>query len=342
MRLLAIFLLSGLLTFVTAAQRPLDIYVIDVEGGKAMLVVAPSGESMLVDAGWPARFATPASRDIDRILAAMQAAGVKQIDNLLITHLDIDHLGDVAALTAKVKVGRIIDNGPLQSTGKGVEQAYAAYAKIRDTYTHLVPKPGDKLPIKGLDVQVVTAATKWIDKPLAGGGKPNQACAATEAKPEILGDHEDNMSIGLLYTLGKFRLLDLADFEWAYEVKLMCPNNPIGTVDVYISDVHAQAKGGAPALVHGVRPQVAIVDNGARKGGDAPALDIIRKSPGLADMWQVHASLAAKDLNAPDDFIANLEEKCEGKWIKLSARTDGTFTVTNGRNGFSKTYKPKR
>ena len=168
MRLLAIFLLSGMLTFAAAAQRPLEIYLIDVEGGKAMLVVAPSGESMLVDAGWPARFATPASRDIDRIMAAMQAAGVKQIDNLLITHLDIDHLGDVAALTAKIKVGRIIDNGPLQSTGKGVEQAYAAYAKIRDTYPHLVPKPGDRLPIKGLDVQVVTGRHE-VDRKAPGG-----------------------------------------------------------------------------------------------------------------------------------------------------------------------------
>ena len=342
MRLLAVFLLSGLLTLAAAAQKPLDVYVIDVEGGKAMLVVSPSGESMLVDAGWPSRFATPAGRDIDRIMAAMQAAGIKQIDNLLITHLDIDHLGDVAALTAKIKVGRFIDNGPLQTTGRNFEPSYAAYAKVRDTYEHLVPKPGDKLPIKGLDVQVITAATKWIDKPLAGAGKPNEACATTEAKPELLTDHEDNMSIGLLYTLGKFRMLDLADFEWAYEVKLMCPNNPIGTVDVYMTDVHAQAKAGSPALVHGVRSQVAIVNNGARKGGDPPALDIIRKSPGLVDMWQVHASIAGKDLNAPDDFIANLEEKCEGKWIKLSAQPDGTFTVTNGRNGFSKTYKPKR
>jgi competence protein ComEC len=341
MRALFPLLFCGLTVLLAAAEPPLDIYLIDVEGGKAMLVVAPSGESMLVDAGWPARFA-PGGRDVERIRAAMQAANVKQIDNLLITHLDIDHVGDIETLTAKIKVGRIIDNGPLASSGKGVEKVYEAYAKVRDTYPRLVPKPGDRLPLKGVEVRVITAATRLIGKPLRGAGKPNPACAGSEAKPEIAGDHEDNMSIGVLYVLGRFRMLDLADLEWAYDMRLMCPNNPIGAVDVYISSVHAQAKAGSPALVHGLSPRVAIVNNGAKKGGDPPALEIIRRSPGLEDVWQLHASIAGKDLNPPADFIANPEEKCEAKWLKLSARPDGSFVVTNGRNGFSKTYTARR
>jgi hypothetical protein len=223
-----------------------------------------------------------------------------------------------------------------------VERSYEVYAKVRETYPHLVPKPGDVLPLKGVEVRVIAAATKMIGKPLKGAGRPNAACAASEARPEIEGDREDNMSIGLLYTLGKFRMVDLADLEWFYDMKLMCPNNPIGNVDVYITSVHAQAKAGSPALVHGLAPRVIVVNNGARKGGDPPALEIIRKSPGLEDVWQQHASVAGKTLNAPDDFIANLEEKCEAKWLKLSAQSNGTFTVTNGRNGFSKTYRPRR
>ena len=236
-------------------------------------------------------------------------------------------------------MGRISDNGALQSVGKGVEQSYEAYAKLRARYPHLVPAPGDRLPLRGVDARVLTAATRSFARPLRGAGRPNIACAASETRPEIAADHEDTMSIGLLYRFGRFRLVDLADLEWAHEMRLMCPRNPVGVVDVYVSSVHAQAKAGSPALVHGLAPRVVIVNNGARKGGDPAALEIIRRSPGLEDVWQLHASLAAGALHAPGDFIANIEEKCAAKWIKLSARADGSFTITNGRNGFSKSYR---
>jgi competence protein ComEC len=339
MRTIILVCFLTVVSFASVSEESMDVYVIDVEGGKAMLVVSSSGESMLVDAGWPAGFGAAPGRDVDRIAAAMQAAGVKQIDNLVITHLDIDHVGDTAALLARIKVGRIIDNGSLLSTAKGVKSVYEKYAKAREGYPHLTVKPGDRLPIKGIDVKVIAAATKMIENPLRGGGTPNPACAITEAKSEIEIDLEDNVSIGLLYTFGKFRMLDMADLEWAYEMKLMCPNNPIGKVDVYMASVHAQDKAGSPALVHGLRPRVAIVNNGSRKGGAPSSLEIIRNSPGLEDMWMLHYSMAAgKSGNPPESFIANLEEKCEAKWLKLSANPDGTFTVTNARNGFSKIY----
>jgi hypothetical protein len=223
-----------------------------------------------------------------------------------------------------------------------VERSFEAYSKVRAAYPRLVPQPGDKLPLRGVDVRVITAATKLLPRPLRGAGKPNPACAGSESRPEIAADREDNMSIGLHYALGRFRMVDLADLEWFYEMRLMCPNNPIGTADVYISSVHAQAKAGSPALVHGLAPRVIIVNNGARKGGDAPALEIIRRSPGVEDVWQLHRSLNAPALNPPETFIANLEEKCEAKWLKLSAQRDGSFAITNGRNGFTKSYPGKR
>jgi hypothetical protein len=152
---------------------------------------------------------------------------------------------------------------------------------------------------------------------------------------------EDNLSVGLLFTLGKFRMLDLADLESNHNRSLVCPNNLIGTVDVYHVNVHGQFKGITPELIGAVHPRVAIMGNGARKGGDPPTWPILRATPGLEDIWQVHYSAAGtKDTNPPGDFIANLEPSDEGKLIKLSAERDGSFTVTNSRNGFSKTYKP--
>jgi beta-lactamase superfamily II metal-dependent hydrolase len=316
------------------AAEALETYVIDAEGGKAVLVVSPSGESLLFDAGWPG------ARDINRIVEAAKTAGLKQIDYLVISHYDIDHMGDVPALLAAFPVKHIVDNGSLQTSGKGVEARYKTFAAARDAMDHMSVKPGEKIPIKGVDVTVIAAATKLIEKGLPGAIAPNPLCAGVAAPAEIADDREDNMAIGLLFTLGKFRMLDLSDLEAAYSYKLMCPKNLIGRVDVYQVNVHGQEKGMTPVLAQGLNARVAIMGNGARKGGDPAAYPMLRAARGMEDIWQVHYSLAAgKEANPPEDYIANVDANCQGKWLHLSAQPDGSFTVTNGRNGFSKTYK---
>ena len=335
----AVCLGTALFASVAPAAGTLDVYVLDVEGGKSVLAVSPSGESLLFDVGWPGFN----GRDTDRIVAAATAAGLKQIDYLVISHYDIDHMGDVPALVARFPVKHIVDNGSLQTAGKGVDVRYKAFADVRDKMDHMAVRPGDRIPIKGLDVLVVTAGTKMIEKPLPGAGAPNGLCATTPGKPEIPGDLEDNMAIGLLFTLGKFRMLDLSDLEWAYDHKLMCPDNRIGTVDVYQVSIHGQDKGVSPVLAQALHARVAMMGNGPRKGGAPQTYQTLRAAPGLEDIWQVHFSVAGgKEANPPEDFIANPETPCEGKWLKLSARPDGGFTVSNSRNGFSKTYGPRK
>jgi beta-lactamase superfamily II metal-dependent hydrolase len=333
----AVLCLAALVGAAQAANT-LETTVIDVEGGKAVLTVSPSGESLLFDLGWPGY----GGRDVNRIVEAAKAAGLKQIDYLVISHYDIDHLGDVPALVAAFPVKHIVDNGSLQTFGRDFEARYKPFAAVRDAMPHMSVKPGDKIPITGMDVTVLEAAAKGIATALPGAGAPNPACAATPQKPENAGDHEDNMSIGLLFTLGKFRMLDLADLEAFYQYKLVCPNNLIGTVDVYQVSVHGQEKGISGVLEPAIHARVAIMANGPRKGGDPASWPILRGVPGLEDIWQVHFSLAGgPERNPPEDYIANLDAACQGKWLRLSAQPDGTFTVTNSRNGFSKTYKPR-
>ena len=334
---LALFLAAAWSSTMRAA-KPLAVYDVDVEGGKCVLLVAPSGESMLIDVGWPGYN----GRDTDRIVAALKAAGLKQVDYLVITHYDIDHLGDVPLLLSKFPVKHIVDHGPMEASGKTPSDRYQAYAALRDRMDHITVKPGDQIPIKGVHVLVVTAARQRIEKPLKGAGAPNPICATTPAKPEIPSDVEDNMSIGLLVTQRKFRMLDLADLESAYDYRLMCPANPIGSVDVYQVSIHGQDKGVSPVLAQALGARVAIMGNGARKGGAPQTWETLRGASGLEDIWQVHYSIAGgKEHNPPDDYIANLAGFDEAHWIKLSARSDGTFSVTNGRNGFTKTYQHK-
>jgi len=329
--------LIALLTASLAAAPNLEIYVIDVEGGKSVLLVSPSGQSMLFDAGWPASNNRLASTE--RIAEAVEAAGLRRIDFLVISHFDTDHLGDVPLLAAKVPIEHIFDHGEYLTTNTQAAGRFAAYSALRNKIGHTVVHVGDKIPIKGVDVRVLSAGGQLITKPLANAGARNALCETYKQKDALATDFEDNQSIGLIITSGKFRMLDLADLEAHYSHDLVCPRNLIGAVDVYNLNVHGQFKGIAPELVGALHAPVIIQANGARKGADAQTWPVLRAAQGLQDIWQLHQSLnAGEDANPPDDFIANLEPADSFKWIRISVAKDGTFTVTNTRNGFSKRY----
>jgi len=324
----------GLAPLVHAAKT-LDIYFIDVEGGQATLFVSPSGQSMLVDTGWRGF----QGRDADRIVAAAKAAKVKQLDYVVITHYHRDHVGGVPQLADQMKIGTFVDHGPAMEDSRVVKEDFADYEKTLARAQHLVAKPGDVVPIKGINVDVLTSAGDRIQSALPGAGQPNPFCASTEKKDDDVT--ENARSLGMLITYGKFRMLDLGDLTWNKEMDLVCPNNLIGTVDVYLTTHHGLFQSNNPALVHAVHPRVAIMNNGARKGGSPSAWQIVKDSPGLQDLWQLHYSVEGqKEHNVPDSLILSLDEVGDaGGYIKLAAESDGSFTVYNSRNKYHKEYR---
>jgi len=94
-------------------------------------------------------------------------------------------------------------------------------------------------------------------------------------------------------------------------------------------------------LVNAIAPQVAVMNNGAHKGGDPLAYSALIETPRLVDLWQGHKTLNDGALNTDEDKLANLGETegCEGHWIKATVQADGSFTILNSRNGFSKSYQ---
>lgn len=336
-RMRKLILIASLL-FLSAPLRAassLDVYFIDVEGGQSTLFVSPSGKSMLVDTGWPGLN----GRDAERISSVAKTAGVTRIDYLVITHYHSDHVGGVPQLAERIPIGTFVDHGRSVETGKEADDLYHAYVQVRDRASHLIVRAGDKIPVEGIEVRVVSAAGQGIQRPLAGAGKPNPFCAAT--KPRAVDPSENAQSVAMLITYGKFRMVDFGDLTWNKELGLVCPNNKLGTVDVYLSTHHGLEESNSPAMVDVLKPRVAITNNGATKGGAAEAMHTILTSPGIEDVWQLHyARNAGKENNAPEPFIVNVDQDADASvsWIKLSAESDGGFTVTNSRNGKTKTY----
>jgi competence protein ComEC len=330
-------LFAGILLVSSAALLPaaknLEVYAIDVEGGQATLVVSPAGESLLIDTGWGGHN----RRDADRILAAAKTAGVKKIDYLLITHYHTDHIGGIGQLADKLPIRNFVDHGPSVETDKASQVLFNEYAAFRAKGTHILAKPGDTIPIKGLDVQVLSSAGKVIDQPLPGAGQPNPECANFGT---YRADRSENpQSVGVLISYGSFRMLDMGDLTSDKEKDLVCPANKIGKIDLYLASHHGTNTSGAPGWVRSLHPKAAVMNNGARKGGSAEAWQAIHDAPGAPDIWQLHFAVAGgKDHNSADPFIANVDEICEGKWIRVDAQKDGSFKLYNSRNKYEKSY----
>lgn len=320
--------------------KSLVVYFVDVEGGQATLFVTPAGESLLVDTGWDGFD----GRDANRIVAAAKDAGLAKIDYVLITHYHSDHVGGVAQLATRFPIGTFIDHGDNTETNDvPTMTGWNTYQKFLfvNRLKRISVKPGDVLPIRGAEFTIVNGGGKVLDHPLAGAGAKNSNCGATKLPPP---DHTENeFSLGLAMKFGAIRLVDLGDLPWAKELELMCPVNKLGHADIYVATHHGLFFSGSPALVHGISPRVAIVENGAKKGGSASALDILHSSPGIAAAYQLHWSEDAGTAhNGPPEFIANLQGSDEGHDLKLTANRDGSFDVFNSRTKKTDHYAPQR
>ena len=334
-------------------QKPLDIYFLDTEGGQATLVVSPSGQSMLVDTGFPenrgmpdAAGASRITRDADRISAVLKLANITVLDYVVITHYHGDHVGNAAELASRIPIRHFIDHGNYTVELQPNRVAgFASYQPVREKAHAITARPGDRIPIEGLDVQVVSAAGELITKPMPGeprAGAPNPFCRDAKLKDQD-PTPENFESVGIVIRYGAFRLLDLGDLTWNQEHALVCPNNLIGAFDVFHTTRHGDPHAGAPQLVHAIRARVAVMNNGERKGGHPDYWQIVRQAPGLQDFWQLHRSAAGgADHNSPEQFLANLNEVDHGHYLKMSVRPDGSFTITNERNGFTKQYRAPR
>ncbi len=320
-------------TTIACRQPSLTIYFVDVEGGQSTLIVTPARQSLLIDSG----YAGNNDRDANRIIAAADDAGIDRIDNLLITHFHPDHDGGAPALGRRLPIGTFFDYGQLTETDPDTVHAFEAYKSLRDAGRHVIVRPGLRIPLDGVEVDLISGGGETLSAPLdgAGSGGANAACAGLTRH----GDDptENRRSAGIRLRYGAFRFLDPGDLPWNPLADLVCPSDLVGPVGAYLVGHHANADTMVPALLATIKPRVAVVNNGPRKGGVPPAMAALRNLPGVA-VWQLHESKLNHAQNAPDEYVANVDEGETGYWLKLTASSDGRFTMENGRNGFHREY----
>jgi competence protein ComEC len=331
-------LITALLYFVLAPPAgTLHIYFIDVEGGAATLIVTPAGESLLIDTGWERED----GRDARRIREAAERAGIKRIDHLLTTHYHRDHWGGLGQLSKLMEIGRFYDHGrrtELAEDPQDFPKLNAAYqAASQGKSTAL--RPGDSIPLDGAEFRILASNSETVE-----GSGVNAHCKGAKLRDN---DPTDNArSAGGLLTFGAFHFLDLGDLTWNIEQKLVCPANLIGKVDLYQVSHHGLAMSNNPVLLASVRPQVALVNNGPKKGGELETLQRLKAIPSLEAVYQLHRNLTLKaEQDSATDMIANLSdsEDCQGNFIEVAvAPGGGSYTVNNTRTGEIREFQAAR
>lgn len=317
-------LLLALTLFATlhlAAADALEIYFLDTEGGAATLFVTPAKESILVDTG------NPGGRDSKRILDAIKAAGVKQIDFLITTHYHIDHFGGMAEIAKEMPVKALYDNGVIEG---GRDKPTKEYS-LAPVDKRVVINPGDELPLKQAEgatkVSLKCICTRQQPMHAPAGAKENPL---TDPKRKAVDTSDNANSVVLILTAGDFRMYLGGDVTWNTEEKIVSPVNVAGTVDVYQVTHHGLDVSNNPVLLSALKPTVAVMMNGTEKGCGPETVATLRECKSIQNIWQIHKSLRADSaaVNTQPEFIANMEKACANNFIKLTLAPDGkNFTI---------------
>ena len=248
------------------------------------------------------------------------------IDHLVITHYHADHYGGVPQLAALVPIKHFYDHGPMSALpeDRNFAQLYGAYrAAAKDTTTTL--KPGDTIALKQGTGPKLTLTVVAADGQAIGGarhaGQPGLRRPPC-AQPDDTTDNRRSVAFVLRY--GDFDFYDGGDLTGDVEAKLACPVDRVGPIDLYQVTHHGQDNSNNPVLLATLKPTVAVMNNGPRKGGAAETFRRLQALPSLKGLFAIHKNAATgPEVNAAPENIANLESPDAGNGFRATRRRGG-------------------
>lgn len=217
----------------TPTDGTLSVYFLNVGQGHSVLVVGPSGETMLVDTGhW--------DDDGQHVIDHLERLGIDRVDYLVTSHADADHIGGHAEVidhfeTEGEGVGAIYDPGIAASS-----QTYESYLDAVERHDVPLYKTldGDSIPLAGTDVDVL-------------------------APPEgyLAGDDRNENSLVLQIRFGAVSFLLPGDAEQAGEQHLLGEYGAGLSATILQAGHHGSSSSSAPAFLDRVSPRVAVISS---------------------------------------------------------------------------------
>jgi beta-lactamase superfamily II metal-dependent hydrolase len=325
-----------------SAQPPagagLRFTFVDVEGGAATLIVTPAGESILIDSGFPGE------RDAGRIAAAAREAGLSEISHYITTHWHTDHVGGVGQLSKLIPIRAFYGHRLPDPLPKDINaDLVAAWKAVAGTPTFL--SAGDRIRLRGRRGTPTPTLRVMAADGLVAGEKPGAPAVTAcddghEPMPEDTSDNARSLAFHLTY--GDFDLFAGGDLTWNIEHKFTCPRRVAPKVDVYLVNHHGADSSNHPALIDALAPEVAIVNNGPRKGGEPRSLAYLIKQLRDVGVFQLHRNVRPGAVNVEPARIANDAEACTAQPLTLRVEPDGRrYTVAVPSRDVERTFSTR-
>ena len=208
-----------------AWAQNLELHFIDVGQGDSVLIRSPSGQNVLYDGG----------RGEGDALAYLQSVGIKNLNLVIASHPDADHIGGLAAVVRFYKPRLFMDNDLSHTT----QTYFGLLEAVRDAGSQLIAPTSRRIGLGDASLQIL---------PPPGD--------------ESLGNNDN--SVGVIVSYGEFDAAFTGDAEQA-EFSWWQANVPrlLHHIEVYKSSHHGSPNGDSPASVETFLPKAVIISVGA-------------------------------------------------------------------------------
>ena len=233
-------------------EGSLSMYVIDIGQGDAILL-AKDGKYALIDAG---ESMSPGERESrTAIFTCLDSLGVKNIEFLLITHQDYDHIGSAKDVLSTYNVGIVYDNG--------VEHTSATYEKLMqyildENINYKVVRDGDLVTSPWSEVKIDVLS-------------PPQDLIMSGSSPDI---NENSIVLKITYNTVSYILT--GDAEDKAESYILSTGADIDT-DILKAGHHGSSSSSTDAFLEAVSPGIIVISVGAGNSYGHPHIETLTR-----------------------------------------------------------------